>query len=85
MLAVLQHQINNPEDIPSIPPATSLFLQARLNPAYLLRVGILDNLRKQGFSEQAILGFIEGVHAAVELVELMEVAQAQRMEDEQIS
>lgn len=85
MLTVLQHHIDNPEDIPAIPYASAQFLKARLNPAYLLRIGALESLRSSGFSEGAILGFIEGVSAAVEVIELMEMAQAQRLEDEQIT
>lgn len=84
MLSALQHHLDHPDDIPSIPPASSQFLQARLNPAYLMRIGILDDLRRGGFSEQAILGFLEGVTAAVEVIELMETAQEQRLEDQQV-
>lgn len=85
MLSVLQHPFDNPEDIPAISSAASEFLQARLNPAYLIRIGILDELRRKGFSEQALLGFIEGAHSVVELIEQMEDAQAQRLEDQQVS
>ncbi|MDL5596007.1 DUF2717 domain-containing protein [Bacillus subtilis] len=85
MLSILKHQLDNPEDIPAIPESASQFLQARLNPAYLMRVGVLNDLRRDGFSEQAILGFIEGANAAVEIIELMENAQAQRLEDQQIT
>lgn len=84
MLSVLQHHLDNPEDIPAIPHAASQFLQARLNPTYLMRTGVLEDLRKAGFSEQALLGFIEGVSAAVEVIELMENAQQQQLEDQQI-
>lgn len=84
MLTSLQHHLDNPEDIPPIPPASSQFLQARLNPAYLMRTGALADLRRDGFSEQAILGFLEGVTAACEVIELMEQAQQQRLEDQQV-
>lgn len=84
MLTVLQHHLDNPDDIPAIPRVASQFLKARLNPAYLMRLGTLDDLRRAGFSEQAILGFLEGVTAAVEVIELMETAQEQRLEDQQV-
>jgi len=84
MLTALQHHLDHPDDIPAIPPAASQFLQARLNPAYLMRLGALDELRRSGFSEQAILGFLEGVTAAVEVIELMEAAQEHRLEDQQV-
>lgn len=85
MLTALQHHIDEPEDIPSIPYASSQFLQARLNPAYLMRIGTIQSLRNEGFSEQAILGFLEGVTAACEVIELMESAQRQRHEEEQLN
>lgn len=75
MLSEIKHIIDNPEDIPAIPNATAQYLKARLNPAYLIRTGELDSLRASGFSEQAILGFIEGVSAIIEIIEIMENAQ----------
>ncbi|QLI47580.1 hypothetical protein phi3MF5_29 [Pseudomonas phage vB_PsyP_3MF5] len=85
MLPALKYHLENPEDIPAIPNASAEFLYARLNPAYMMRLGVLDDLRKAGFSEQAILGFIEGVNAACEIVEQMVIAQEQRLEDQQIT
>lgn len=85
MLTQLLHHLENPDDIPAIPHAASQYLQARLNPAYLIRTGALDDLRRAGFSEQAVLGFIEGVTAACEVIEQMERAQQQRHEEEQVS
>lgn len=84
MLTAIQHYLDNPEDIPPIPPAASQYMQARLNVAYLVRAGTLDDLRHKGFSEAAILGFIEGVNAACEVIELMEQAQQQQHEDSQL-
>ncbi|MBA1211540.1 phage protein [Pseudomonas oryzihabitans] len=84
MLTQLQRHIDNPEDIPAIPEDASQFLQARLNPAYLMRTGALESLRRDGFSEQALMGFLEGVTAACEIIELMEQAQKERHETEQL-
>ena len=84
MLASIKHYLENPDDIPPIPPATAEYLKARLNHAYLLRTGVLDDLRRCGLSESAILGFIEGAAAVVEIVELMEQAQVQRLEEQQV-
>ncbi len=85
MLTQIQHHLDNPDDIPAIPHAASQFIQARLNMAYLVRSGQLDALRRAGFSESAILGFLEGVSVAIEVLELMEEAQRQKHEDEQIT
>lgn len=72
MLQTIKHYIENPEDIPSIPRASAEYLKVRLNPAYLMRTGVLNDLRRDGFSEAAILGFVEGVSAVVEIIEQME-------------
>lgn len=85
MLSQIQHYLENPEDIPPIPKATAEYLQARLNHSYLLRTGVLDDLRRGGMSEAAILGFIEGAAAAVEIIELMEQAQVHRLEEQQVT
>lgn len=78
MLREIQHVLDNPEDIPAIPPASAQYLEVRLNAAYLIRSGVLDDLRKAGFSESYIAGFVEGCAAACEIVELMQEAQSQK-------
>ena len=84
MLTQIQHYIDNPDDIPAIPHEASQFIQARLNAGYLMRSGTIDELRRGGFSESAILGFLEGVNAAIEVIEQMEEAQRRAHEDQQI-
>lgn len=80
MLSQIQHYIENPEDIPDIPKASAEYLMARCNVSYIQRTGILDELRKQGFSEQALYGFCEGLSAVVEIIELMQEAQLNKEE-----
>lgn len=83
MLAEIQHFIDHPDDIPDIPPASAQYLQVRLNPAYLVRTGVMEDFRKAGYSEQWILGFMEACVSVVELVEQMQEAQRQPGEDEE--
>ncbi len=85
MLKPIEHIVKNPEDIPSIDPVAAQYLKARLNMAYLSISGVLNDLRREGFSESAILGFLEGANAAVEVVELMEQTNEERFEDQQIT
>lgn len=80
MLKAIQHYINNPDDIPDIPLASAEYLNARLNATYLIATGALDELRKLGYSEGHILGFIDGCNAATEIVELMQENQIQKEE-----
>lgn len=77
MLKEIKHIIENPEDIPGIPDASATYLHARLNPTYLMRTGVVDELRRAGFSEAYVAGFLDGCNAAVEVVELMDESQRQ--------
>lgn len=82
MLAIIQHHIRNPDDIPDIPQASADYLNVRLNASYLLATGAVDELRKAGYSEGYIAGFLDGCNAATEIVELMQESQRQEQEDE---
>jgi hypothetical protein len=82
LLKQIQHYLNNPEDIPDIPPASAEYLNVRLNASYLIRTGALDDLRKAGYSEQYIAGFIDGCNAATEIVELMQETNSNQFEEE---
>lgn len=82
MLKEIQHYLDNPDDIPDIPDASAQFLKVRLNPAYLMRTGITDEMVKAGWSEGKIMGFLEGAAAAVEIVELMQEARLNPMQED---
>ncbi|QZA71341.1 hypothetical protein ALEA_31 [Pseudomonas phage ALEA] len=80
MLDIIQHHIRNPDDIPDIAPAAAQYLAVRLNASYLIATGVVDELRKAGYSEGYIAGFLDGANAAVEITELMQESQLQREE-----
>lgn len=81
MLSEIKRVINNPEDIPEIAAAPAQYLYARLNPSYLTATGVIDDLRKAGFSEAYIAGFMDGANAACEVVDLMENRKDYMQED----
>lgn len=81
MLSIIKHHLNNPDDIPDISPAAAEYLAVRLNATYLIASGVVDDLRKAGFSEGYIAGFLDGANGAVEVTELMQEAQHQRQEE----
>lgn len=83
MLSIIQYHLNNPDDIPDIAPAAAQYLAVRLNASYLIATGVVDDLRKSGFSEQYIAGFLDGANGAVEVTELMQEAQRQLQEESQ--
>jgi len=72
LLKDIQAVLDDPENIPDIPNASALYLKVRCNSAYLIRTGAVDDLRRAGFSESYIGGFLEGLNAATEIVELMQ-------------
>ncbi|AUV61739.1 hypothetical protein HOS76_gp45 [Pseudomonas phage Henninger] len=78
MLPIVQHYINNPDDVPDIPPASAEYLNVRLNASYLIATGSVDELRKQGYSEQYIAGFLDGCHSATEIVDFMKESQGHK-------
>ncbi|WGH28291.1 hypothetical protein 10P302A_gene0031 [Pseudomonas phage 10P302A] len=80
LLKQIQHYIHNPDDIPDIAPASADYLNVRLNASYLIATGAIDELRRAGFSEAYIAGFIDGCNAATEIVELMQESQLQKEE-----
>lgn len=71
MLQIIQDVLNDPENIPDIPNASANYLMVRCNYSYLQRSGAIDDLRRAGYSEQYILGFVDGLGAVPELCELM--------------
>lgn len=77
MLQQIKTVFDNPDDVPEISQASADYLMARCNYSYLQRSGVLDDLRKAGYSENHILGFVDGLAAASELAEMM----ANRKED----
>lgn len=81
MLKQVQHHINNPDDIPDIPNSSADYLNVRLNASYLIATGAVDELRRAGYSEGYIMGFIDGCNAATEIVELMQETHRPTMEE----
>ncbi|QVW21427.1 DUF2717 domain-containing protein [Pseudomonas hormoni] len=71
MLHVIQETLDDPENIPDMPNASAQYLMVRCNYSYLQRTGVIDDLRKAGYSEQYILGFVDGLGSVPELCELM--------------
>jgi len=68
----IQAVISDPENIPDIPNASAQYLNVRCNASYLIRTGVLEDLRKAGYSESFIGGFLEGMTAVTEIIELMQ-------------
>lgn len=64
MLPEIKQLIDNPEDVPNVPRGVKKYLQASFTLEYLDGVGEIDRLKRLGYSEQVILGFILGLKYA---------------------
>lgn len=73
MLSDIKHYVENPEDVPNVPPAVQKYLQVQFSLDYIDAIGHLNLMRSQGYSEQAILGFLLGLRYASNTLDLMAV------------
>lgn len=71
MLSEIKHYIDNPNDVPNVPPAVQKYLQVQFSLDYIDVIGHLHTMRAQGNSEQVILGFLLGLRYASATIDLM--------------
>lgn len=81
MIEPVKYLLENPEDTPDIPYAVKEYLQGRFNYAYLEASGHLARLRSSGCSEAHILGFIQGLHYASNVIDEVELRKEQLEEE----
>lgn len=72
MLSSIKHVIDNPNDLPDVPLSTVEYLQVRYNLAYLEQTGHIELMRRSGCSESHILGFIQGLQYASNVIDEIE-------------
>ncbi|QHJ79940.1 MAG: hypothetical protein [Caudoviricetes sp.] len=72
MLTPIKKVIENPQDIPNVPRGLMEYLQVQFNVNYVITVGIIDDLRKAGWSESYITGFMYGLNYASQTLDDME-------------
>lgn len=73
MLSPIKHLVDFPEDIPNVPKVLSEYLQVRYNYSYLEATGHIGQMRAAGCSEAHILGFIQGLQYASNVIDEIEV------------
>lgn len=81
MLKPIEHLVKNPEDIPDMPRATAEYLQVRFNLSYLDMTGQLEHMRRAGCSEAHILGFIQGLQYASNVIDEIETRREMLREE----
>lgn len=82
MLQPIKNVVDNPNDVPDIPLAVSEYLQTRFNFAYLEASGHMGLMRASGCSEAHILGFIQGLQYASNVIDEIELRKdADKWED----
>jgi len=83
MLSEIKHYIDNPDDVPSVPPAVQKYLQAQFSLDYIDAIGHMNIMRAQGNSEQVILGFLLGLRYASATIDIMGTRLEMIAEDSQ--
>lgn len=73
MLLPISHLVENPNDIPDVPRAVVEYLQVRFNFSYLEATGHIAHMRTCGCSEAHILGFIQGLQYASNVIDEIQV------------
>lgn len=81
MLQPFRNLVENPRDVPLIPRDVSEYLQARLNPGYLIQAKTVAMLHAQGFSESYIAGFLAGCQYAIQAIDDVDTVRAEDDED----
>lgn len=82
MIADIKHVLDNPNDVPDVPPMVMRYLQAMLSSEYISESGKLKSLREAGYSEQAIFGFILGTQYASKMLDEMEARKRMNREED---
>lgn len=82
MIADIKHVLDNPNDVPDVPPMVMRYLQAVLSSEYITESGQLKVLRAAGYSEQAIFGFILGTQYASKMLDEMEARKQMNRDGE---
>lgn len=82
MIADIKHVLDNPNDVPDVPPMVMRYLQAVLSSEYITESGQLKALRASGYSEQAIFGFILGTQYASKMLDEMEARKRMNQDEE---
>lgn len=82
MIADIKHVLDNPNDVPDVPPMVMRYLQAVLSSEYITESGQLKALRAAGYSEQAIFGFILGTQYASKMLDEMEARKRMNRDEE---
>lgn len=82
MLLPIKQVVENPNDIPDVPRAVIEYLQVRFNFTYLEATGHIARMRSCGCSEAHILGFIQGLQYASNVIDEMELRKAMLREED---
>lgn len=82
MLLPIKQVVENPNDIPDVPRAVIEYLQVRFNFTYLEATGHIARMRSCGCSEAHILGFIQGLQYASNVIDEMELRKDMLREED---
>lgn len=74
--------MENPEDVPVLSQSQKEQLQARFSPTYQMLLGIQEYLKNKGHGPEFILGFLNGLQTASEMLDAFETIHSQKQEED---
>ncbi|UKH49707.1 protein of unknown function DUF2717 [Rahnella phage Sarma103] len=81
MLLPIKKLLDNPRDIPTLSRAATEYLQVQYNAGFFMQMGNVDNLKRLGYSESYIAGYLAGLQYASQTIDDMEAIRQEQTEN----
>lgn len=82
MLTPIKKYMENPQDIPNVPRSVMEYLQVQFNAGYAIQSGLIDRVKRAGWSESYIAGFLAGLNYASQTLDDMETVRKELAESQ---
>lgn len=81
MLLPIKKLLDNPRDVPTLSRAATEYLQVHFNAGFFMQMGNVDNLKRMGYSESYIAGYLAGLQYASQTIDDMEAIRQEQAEN----
>lgn len=81
MLLPIKKLLDNPRDVPTLSRAATEYLQVHYNAGFFMQMGNVDNLKRLGYSESYIAGYLAGLQYASQTIDDMEAIRQEQAEN----
>lgn len=72
MLLPIKKLLDNPRDVPTLSRAATEYLQVHFNAGFAMQMGTVEDLKRRGYSESYIAGFLAGLQYASQTIDDIE-------------